>query len=299
MDQIIRILKEKKIKYREDEKLSSYCTFGIGGECDLLVIARSANCISQTIKLANKYGVKWMALGKGSNVLFDDNGYRGIIILVGEEFSNYKVEGTTITASAGISLRDLADVALEHSLEGFEFAGDIPGTLGGAIIMNAGAYGGEMKHVVKEVRMLDKEGNTVVYTNDEMDFSYRDSNAQRKGYIVFEVVIELKKGNKKDISDNRIVFNQRRADKQPLELPSAGSTFKRPEGYYAGKLIQDSGLRGVKFGGAQVSDKHTGFIVNTANAKSSDVKTLIKIIQKRVLEEFGVELQTELKIIEE
>ncbi len=299
MDILLKRLNDKNINYKENEKLSDYCTFGIGGKCDLLVIAKSVDCISETIKAANEYGVKWMVLGRGSNVLFDDNGYRGIIILINGEFSSYKVEGNTITASAGISLWTLADVALEHSLEGLEFAKDIPGTLGGAIIMNAGAYGGEMKHVVKEVHMLDREGNRVVYTNEEMDFAYRNSNAQRKGYTVVEVVIELKKGNKKDISDNMIVFNQRRIAKQPLEMPSAGSTFKRPEGYYAGKLIQDSGLRGVQFGGAQVSDKHTGFIVNKDNAKSSDVKTLIKIIQKRVLEEFGVELQTELKIIGE
>lgn len=280
-----------------NEEMKNYTTFKIGGPVDILIKPDSIKSLAQAIKLCRIYEVPYYILGNGSNLLVADEGFRGVVIQIYTNFSEIKVEGNTVTAQAGALLSKIANKALEHSLAGFEFAHGIPGTLGGAVVMNAGAYGGEMKHVLVSCDVLDLEGNILTLSNEDLELGYRKSVIQKKGYIVLSATIGLKEGNKEEISDSMKELMARRKEKQPLDKPSAGSTFKRPEGYFAGKLIMDSGLKGYQIGGAMVSDKHSGFVVNNGGATFKDVESLIKHVQEIVKEKYQVLLEPEVKIL--
>jgi UDP-N-acetylmuramate dehydrogenase len=279
-----------------DEKMSAHTTFRIGGAADLLLEIRSEKELSDVVRILNG---DFFLLGNGSNLLVSDKGIRGAVIHLSKGFNNIDIKDNIITAKAGATLAGIARVAYDNSLTGFEFAAGIPGSLGGAIVMNAGAYDGEMKNVVRSVKLMDYNGNIVTKTNEEMHFSYRHSLLKEESYIVLEVEISLEKGNQADIKAKMDDLSQRRRDKQPLEYPSAGSTFKRPEGYFAAKLIDDAGLRGYSVGGAQVSTKHCGFVINTGNATATDVYTLINDVQDRVKKSSGVEIEPEVILVGE
>lgn len=282
-----------------DEPMSKHTSFKIGGPVDIFVIPGTIEELANSIKLCKDEGFDYFIMGNGSNLVVRDKGMRGIVIKVSESLSDIKVEGTKLIAEAGALLSIVSKAALRHSLSGMEFASGIPGSLGGAVAMNAGAYGGEMKDIVAKVTCLDKNGNFVEYENKDMNFGYRQSKAQHENLIVVQVEIGLKEGNYEDIKAYMNELTERRTSKQPLSLPSAGSTFRRPEGYFAGKLIEDAGLKGLRLGDAQVSEKHSGFIVNTGKATGDDVINLIKVVQKTVSDKFGVKLETEVKIMGE
>lgn len=282
-----------------DEPMKNHTSFKIGGPADVMVIPKTIEEISLTIKLCNEHNIDFFIMGNGTNLLVTDKGIRGVVIKIGEDFDNVKVEGNNITAQSGILLSKLSKIALKHSLTGLEFASGIPGSLGGAVTMNAGAYGPEMKDVVTKVKCVDRNGNVLEFKNEEMNFGYRRSRIQKEKLIVVEAEIRLEKGNYDDIKAYMDELTEKRNAKQPLNLPSAGSTFKRPEGDYAGRLIDVAGLRGVRYGDAQVSEKHCGFIVNIGEATSEDVLNLIKVVQKTVKDKFGVELEPEVRIVGE
>lgn len=282
--------------YRE-ENLDKYTTFKIGGPAEFLLIPKDEESLIEAIKTAREKNIKVTLLGNGSNVLIDDLGVEGLVIVLRDTLNKITLNGTTVIAGAGATLRDTAIFAGENSLGGLEFAHGIPGSVGGGVIMNAGAYDGELKDVVSKVKLIDNNLNVIELNNLEMKFAYRDSIAQRNNYIILSVEFDLFKKNKAEIFERMDDLMQRRIDKQPLEMPSSGSTFRRPAGYFAGKLIQDSGLQGLRVGGAMISTKHSGFVVNFDNAKSQDVKDLIDTVQKIVMEKFGVELKREVKYI--
>lgn len=282
--------------YRE-ENLDKYTTFKIGGPAEFLLIPKDEESLIEAIKTAREKNIKVTLLGNGSNVLIDDLGVEGLVIVLRDTLNKITLNGTTVIAGAGATLRDTAIFAGENSLGGLEFAHGIPGSVGGGVIMNAGAYDGELKDVVSKVKLIDNNLNVIELNNLEMKFAYRDSIAQRNNYIILSVEFDLLKKNKAEIFEKMDDLMQRRIDKQPLEMPSSGSTFRRPAGYFAGKLIQDSGLQGLRVGGAMISTKHSGFVVNFDNAKSQDVKDLIDTVQKIVMEKFGVELKREVKYI--
>lgn len=280
---------------KEQEPMAKHTTFRVGGPADYFVSPADSGEVKKLTELCKAEGVPYYIVGNGSNLLVSDEGYRGVIIAIGREMSRIEVQGTEIHAQAGALMSQIAAAALENELAGFEFASGIPGTIGGAAVMNAGAYGGEMKDVIWQVTVLDGEGNTLVLSQDELEFGYRTSIVMKKGYIVLEVCIRLEKGSREDILAKMEDFKQRRISKQPLEYPSAGSTFKRPEGYFAGKLIQDAGLRGFTVGGAQVSEKHSGFVINKGGATAQDVNRLMQEVSDRVYKEFGVRLEPEVR----
>ena len=282
-----------------DEPMKNHTSFKIGGPADIMVIPESIEEIQCALKVCIENDVPYFVMGNGSNLIVRDKGMRCVVIKIGDNLKDVKINGNIVTAQAGILLSTLSKKIMAESLKGFEFASGIPGTLGGAITMNAGAYGGEMKDVVKGAKLLDKNGEINHFSLKELELGYRTSIIQRKGYIVLEVELELEKGNYEEILSITKDLTEKRTTKQPLHLPSAGSVFKRPEGYFAGKLIQDSGLKGKNVGGAQVSELHSGFIVNTGNATAKDVLDLIALVQKKVKENFGVDLQTEVRIIGE
>ena len=297
MKELLTFLQEEKIDYMENEKLSKHTSFKIGGPCKLLLLPKNKEEIQKLVK--NLKDTAYFVLGNGSNVLFRDEGFDGVVLKLASNFSSYRIEGSKVICDAGMDLSVLARKTALKSLGGLEFASGIPGTVGGGVIMNAGAYDGELKDVVSSVLLLDGQGNYLRKSGEEMEFSYRSSLAQKEKYLVVEVAMELAPGSYEEIWAKIDDFTIRRWTKQPLEFPSGGSTFKRPEGYFAGKLIQDAGLKGMRFRGAQVSTKHSGFIVNLGHASCDDVRTLIRIVQRRVKEEFGVELATELRLIDE
>ncbi|MEY8304740.1 UDP-N-acetylmuramate dehydrogenase [Anaerosalibacter bizertensis] len=280
-----------------DEPMKNHTSFKIGGPADIMIIPGNEKELIEGIKICKDNNINYYIMGNGSNLLVSDKGIEGVVIKISEEFGDIVVNDTTIKAESGALLTVVSKKALKNSLTGLEFASGIPGSIGGAITMNAGAYGGEMKDIVTKVRCLNGDGNIVEYSNEEMKFRYRKSRVEEEGLIVLSVEMELEKGDYKTIEERMRELTEKRTSKQPLHLPSAGSTFKRPEGYFAGKLIDDSGLRGIRHGGAQVSEKHCGFIVNIDNATSEDVRTLIRTVQKIVKDNYGVELETELKII--
>ncbi len=282
-----------------NEPMKNHTSFKIGGSADILITPDS---IAETVFAINycmDNDLKYYVIGNGSNLLVRDKGIRGIVIKIAEKFSNISIEDTKIRAQAGVLLSRLSKIIMAESLEGFEFASGIPGTLGGAVTMNAGAYGGEMKDVVTGISCINEKGEVINLDKKEIDFGYRRSIIQDKGYIVLEIEMEFNKGDYEKIKEATNDLTFKRTSKQPLHLPSAGSTFKRPEGYYAAKLIDDSDLRGVRFGDAQVSEKHCGFIVNVGNANSEEVLSLIKMVQKVVRDKFDVVLDTEVRIIGE
>lgn len=282
-------------RVKEQEPMAKHTTFRVGGPADYFVSPADSVEVKNLTELCKAEGVPYYIVGNGSNLLVSDKGYRGVIIAIGREMSRIEVRENEIRAQAGALMSQIAAAALENELAGFEFASGIPGTIGGAAVMNAGAYGGEMKDVIWQVTVLDGEGNTLVLSQDELEFGYRTSIVMKRGYIVLEVCIHLEKGNREDIFMKMEDFKQRRISKQPLEYPSAGSTFKRPEGYFAGKLIQDAGLRGFTVGGAQVSEKHSGFVINKGGATAQDVNSLMQEVSDRVYKEFGVRLEPEVR----
>lgn len=282
-----------------NEPMKRHTTFRIGGPADYYLCPHSAKEIQKVVEICREEKLPYFILGNGSNLLVSDQGYRGVVIQLWKNVSDIQVEGCLIHAKAGASLAKIAAEALEEGLTGMEFAAGIPGTLGGAVVMNAGAYGGEMKDILKEVLVMDQQGRIFTLEKKDLKLGYRTSAVKEKGYIVLAAVLELRPGDREEIRKLMEDLKQKRVEKQPLDLPSAGSTFKRPEGYFAGKLIMDAGLRGFSVGGAQVSEKHCGFIVNTGGASASDVLTLIREVQKRVREKFGVELETEVKFLGE
>jgi UDP-N-acetylmuramate dehydrogenase len=295
-EELLKVFDEDQILF--EEPMNKHTSFRIGGPAKIFAKPKS---IEQVLGLKEIIGVQMpiYVLGNGSNVLVDDKGYEGCILQIGELMNQIDVDGNQIRVQGGAKLSKLAATAMRAGLSGLEFASGIPGTVGGAIVMNAGAYGGEMKDVVKEVTLLDNQGNVKVLSNEEMQFGYRNSVAKCKSCIVMEVIFELRPEEVEKIDELQQEYTKRRKEKQPLEFPSAGSTFKRPEGHYAGKLIMDAGLKGYSIGGAEVSVKHCGFIVNKGKATAEDVKALISHIQKVVYEKFEVNLEREVIYLEQ
>ena len=281
-----------------DEPMSKHTTFRIGGNADVFV-SPEIEQVAQIITLAKECEVPVTIIGNGSNLLVGDKGIRGLVLSFGKAAEYVQVDGSCVIAGAGALLSKIAAEALRNSLTGFEFAAGIPGTLGGALVMNAGAYGGEIKDVLISAKVLTTEGEIVELSASELELSYRHSCIPEKGYIVLEAVLELQPGEEETIRETMADFRNRRVEKQPLEYPSAGSTFKRPEGYFAGKLIQDADLRGYTVGGAQVSEKHCGFVVNKGGATAADVCKLIADVKEKVYEQFQVKMEPEVKMIGE
>lgn len=277
--------------------MDRHTTFRIGGPADYFLIPETPEEIKQILNICRDENIPYFILGNGSNLLVSDAGYRGAIIQVFRNMSGITTEGTKIRASAGALLSAIAAEARNASLTGFEFAGGIPGTLGGAVVMNAGAYGGEMKDVLEEVTVLDGDGNIRTLKAEELELGYRTSAVKKNGYLVLEAVISLKEGDPEAIRARMRELSEQRTSKQPLEYPSAGSTFKRPEGYFAGKLIMDCGLRGYRVGGAEVSQKHCGFVINAGGATAADVRALMQDVTEKVQEKFGVTLEPEVKFL--
>ena len=284
---------------KQQEPMSRHTTFRIGGPADFYLCPHSTNEVQEIVEICKEEKLPYFVLGNGSNLLVSDKGYRGVVIQLWKNFSDITVKDCCIQAKAGALLSKVAAEALEAGLTGMEFASGIPGTIGGAAFMNAGAYGGEMKDIIKSVKVLDTQGEGRVLPKEELKMGYRTSIVKEKGYTVLSVELELTRGNQEEIRNTMEDLKERRTSKQPLEMPSAGSTFKRPEGYFAGKLIMDSGLRGFSVGGAQVSEKHCGFVVNKGGATAMDVLNLIREVQRRVKEQFGVDLETEVRFLGE
>ncbi len=278
----------------ENELMSRHTTFKVGGPCSVLVKIDETEWLKKLLPLLAEEKIPYFFLGNGSNLLVSDEGYKGVILTFSQKLADdVTVDGEKIIAGGGVLLSKVAKYALDASLTGFEFAAGIPGCVGGAMVMNAGAYDGEMKQIVETVEVVDAKGDTRILSCDEMEFGYRTSILKREPFIVTKVVFKLAKGDKSVIKEKMDDLAARRRDKQPLEYPSAGSTFKRPEGYFAGKLIMDAGLRGYQVGGARVSDKHCGFVINAGDATATDVHNLINDVIKKVQDEFQVTLEPE------
>ena len=280
------------------EPMSRHTTFRTGGPADLLV-QPEAEQIAPILEVCRNEEIPWTVIGNGSNLLVGDGGIRGVVLEIGKQMSDVVIEGTVITAGAGAMLSSIASRAAAAELTGMEFASGIPGSLGGAVVMNAGAYGGEMKDILQKVTVLTPDGTVQTLSVKELELSYRHSIIPEKGYLVISAVLKLPPGNADEIQSIMADLKEKRVSKQPLEYPSAGSTFKRPEGYFAGKLIQDAGLRGFRVGGAQVSEKHCGFIINRDQATSTDICQLMQQVSEIVYEKFGVRLEPEVKKIGE
>ncbi len=281
----------------EGEVMGGHTSFQVGGKADLFVQPKTKEEIRDAIRLARQEQIPFFIMGNGSNLLISDEGYRGMILQIGKNFQNIVTKGDCLFIEAGALLSRVAREALAHDLAGFEFAAGIPGSFGGAVAMNAGAYGGEIKDVLVSAEVLTPEGEFLTLTAGELDLSYRHSCIFEKGYIVLSAVIRLTKGDPEEIRSRIKELAQARKDKQPLEYPSAGSTFKRPEGYFAGKLIEDAGLKGYTVGGAQVSEKHSGFVINKGGATAEEILFLIKQVQKKVKEQFGVTMEPEVRFV--
>lgn len=296
LEQLRKILEQEQC-YTE-ESMSKHVTFRAGGAADYYV-RPSGKQIPKIIALCKQYGIPWIVIGNGSNLLVGDGGVRGLVMEIGKYMDQVTVKGDRVTAQAGALLSAVARCAANHELTGMEFASGIPGSIGGAVVMNAGAYGGEMKQIVKKVTVLTPEGEEKELSLEELELGYRHSCIPERNYIVLQAELELKQGVLAEIEERMAELRNQRNAKQPLEYPSAGSTFKRPEGYFAGKLIQDAGLRGYQVGGAQVSEKHCGFVINKDQATAAQIRQLISDVQDRVEEQFGVRLETEVKFIGE
>ncbi|MGN9018184.1 UDP-N-acetylmuramate dehydrogenase [Lachnospiraceae bacterium HCP1S3_C3] len=282
----------------ENEDMSRHTTFRAGG-CAALFLTPDIWKLSELLNELKCQGIEYYIVGNGSNLLVRDTGYKGAVICMGNRFDNCVVtkEENSVFAGAGCKLSKIASEAYKNSLTGLEFASGIPGTFGGAVTMNAGAYGGEMAQVIESVRVMDGDGKIFTLKNDELKLGYRHSIVMEENYIVLDGVLSLKKGDKDEIKAKMDDFSQRRREKQPLEYPSAGSTFKRPEGYFAGKLIMDAGLAGKTVGGAQVSEKHCGFVINKGGATATDILELMDIVTDTVYDKYEVKLEPEVKIL--
>lgn len=292
-NQLIQIIDKERVLL--DEPMKKHTTFRVGGNADYFVMPRTTEEVKGVVGLCQKENLPYYILGNGSNLLVGDKGYRGVIIQIYKEMNGITVDGDRICAQAGALLSKVGSVALEAELTGFEFAAGIPGAIGGAVVMNAGAYGGEMKDILASATVLTCDGEVLKLTNEELDLGYRTSVIAKMNYIVLEAEYQLKKGDKNAIRAKMDELKLKRVTKQPLEFASAGSTFKRPEGYFAGKLIQDAGLRGFQVGGAQVSEKHCGFVINKGDATAADIVELMKQVSEKVFQEFGVTLEPEVK----
>ena len=281
-----------------EEPMKKHTTFRVGGPADVLV-QPDETALAAILALCRQYHVSYSFIGNGSNLLVGDKGIRGVVIEMTDPMGNIEVDGTKITAQAGAMLSKIANTAASNGLGGMEFAAGIPGSVGGAVVMNAGAYGGEMKDIIEKVYVLDENGAQLELDRDALDLGYRHSCIPEKKYIVTKVVLELVPRNEAEIRSKMKDLNEKRAEKQPLQYPSAGSTFKRPEGYFAGKLIMDAGLRGYQVGGAQVSEKHCGFVINKGDATAADICQLMRDVSDKVQAQFGVVLEPEVKMIGE
>lgn len=281
-----------------EEPMKKHTTFRVGGPADVLV-QPDETALAAILALCRQYHVPYSFIGNGSNLLVGDRGIRGVVIEMTEPMGNIEVHGTQITAQAGAMLSKIANTAASNGLGGMEFAAGIPGSVGGAVVMNAGAYGGEMKDIIEKVYVLDENGVQLELDRDALDFGYRHSCIPKKKYIVTKVVLDLVPRDEAEIRSEMKELNEKRAEKQPLQYPSAGSTFKRPEGYFAGKLIMDAGLRGYQVGGAQVSEKHCGFVINKGDATAADICQLMQDVSDKVQAQFGVVLEPEVKMIGE
>ena len=288
-----------KEKIYVNEKMEKHTTFRIGGPADFFVMPSDVTDVKAVIELCEQEKVPYYVVGNGSNLLVGDKGFRGVIIQIAGNMNQLQADGEVITAQAGCSLAQIAGKALDEELAGFEFAAGIPGTLGGAVRMNAGAYGGEIKDVLESAVVLTKEGKVMELSVNEMEFGYRTSIIERTGWTILGGKIRLHKGKREEIKAVMDDLRERRVSKQPLEYPSAGSTFKRPKGYFAGKLIQDAGLRGFRVGGACVSEKHSGFVINIDHATADDVVSLMEQVDEKVRAQFGVGLEPEVRRIGE
>lgn len=297
MEQLIKLCEKFNCKYLQNEKMSLHTTFKIGGNARLVVYPQNEEQISELVKCAKAENVRLIAVGNGSNLLVDDDGIDACVLILGETFSQIKlIDDETIYAKAGAKLIALCRFAYEHSLSGLEFAYGIPGSAGGAAFMNAGAYGGEMKDVLYKCEHIDKNGDIGFLENDDLKLSYRHSAYYDNGAVITGLYLKLKKGEKSEIKEKMDDLIGRRRAKQPLEYPSAGSTFKRPEGYFAGALIEQCNLKGKSVGGAQVSEKHAGFVINKGGATCKDVLDLCKYCSDKVMEKTGVKLEMEIRV---
>ena len=285
------------IKY--NEPMSQHTSFKVGGPADILIEPTEVEELKKALSFVRKHQLPYYIIGNGTNLLVGDKGIRGVVIKVGESFGDIEITGEEVIAECGVLLSTLSKVVARNTLTGLEFASGIPGFLGGAIAMNAGAYGGEMKDVIEWVEVLNENLELQRYTNAEMEFTYRNSIVEPRNLIVIRCKMKLKKGSQEEINSMMSDLTQKRKTKQPLHLPSAGSTFKRPPGFFAGKLIEDAGLRGFGMGGAQVSELHCGFVVNNGGATAKDVYDLIKHVQQSVFNQFGIKLETEIKFLGE
>lgn len=296
-EELCKIVSEDQIL--KDEPMGKHTTFRAGGKADYLVMPSNEEQVRDLVLLLKKENVPYYVMGNGSNLLVRDQGFKGVIIQIARKMNQIRVEGETIYAQAGALLSKIAAQALGEGLTGFEFASGIPGTLGGAVMMNAGAYGGEMKQVIVNACVLTSAGEIAVIPADLMELGYRTSVFAKNQDIILSAQLKLEYGNEAVICEYMDELKEQRVSKQPLEYPSAGSTFKRPEGYFAGKLIQDAGLRGFQVGGAQVSEKHCGFVINKDHATATDILSLMEQVSDKVEAEFGVRLEPEVKIIGE
>ncbi len=290
-DYVKTVIPEERILFHREMK--DYTTFRVGGEAECILLIQQEEELRKLVIYLNRIEQDYFILGNGSNLLVGDKGYRGIVLKFDGPMEEIAVDGTRVTARAGALLSQVAVAAREHSLTGLEFAAGIPGSIGGGVVMNAGAYEGEMKQIVEAVRVMDRDGEIITLDNDTMEFGYRTSIIKNRSFIVLEVAMRLAQGDRDRIGAKMEELAALRRSRQPLEYPSAGSTFKRPEGYYAGKLIMEAGMRGYRIGGAQVADKHCGFVVNTGGATAADIREVIEEVQERVRERFHVSLEPE------
>ena len=282
----------------ENVPMAQYTSFRAGGKARMMVIPADAEQLSAVLGVLSGSGVQYMVLGNGTNILVKDSGYDGVIVKIGSGFDYVRQEGCRLVCGSGTRMSVAAKAALEGGLSGFEFASGIPGFTGGAVFMNAGAYGGEMKDILRRAKIVSKDGSREFYmTADELEMGYRHTKLHDTGDIVTEVEFVLEEGDRGQIKEKMTELMEKRNSRQPVNFPSAGSFFKRPEGYFAGKLIQDAGLKGLSVGGAQVSELHSGFIINRGGATATDILQLMEMIQARVFDEFGVRLETEVRII--
>ena len=299
-EEIIKKSKDLGCRVIKNQKLSDYTSFKVGGTCTALIFINSIESASELFSLANKNSVPYLIMGKGSNLLINDNGFDGIVFLIGKDFSKIRlIDETTIECDAGVPLAKAAYFAYQNALTGFEFAWGIPGTVGGAVFMNAGAYGGEIKDIIESVEFIEKTGEVKVYEKEALDLSYRHSVFSTSNCLITKAIFKLPKGDKDKIRARMDELMFRRKDKQPLEFASAGSTFKRPEGDFAARLIQECELKGMSVGDAQVSTKHSGFIINKGNATCNDILCLIEKVKENVLEKTGFALECEVRIVSE
>lgn len=289
--QLASFMNQEDIKI--EEPMKKHTSFRVGGPAKVFLNIRSEEILSKVLFILKEKQFPYFVLGNGSNLLVSDEGYEGVIVYLSEEFAEIEIKGNEITAGAAAFLGKVARSAMEAGLSGLEFASGIPGSLGGGVVMNAGAYGGELSQVITRVRAMNAVGNIIILEKNELLLGYRTSIFKLQPFIILSVTMELQSGEKKDILDKMTKYNQARIEKQPLEYPSAGSTFKRPEGHFAGKLIMDAGLRGFSVGDAQVSEKHCGFVINKGNATAGEIRTLMEEVSKKVKEQFDVELEPE------